>query len=486
MRRVSLDPTEWPITVRVPVLVVVLTIAASAVITKQVLSRVSEIQERHFEELTASYLDGLSSSLVPAVLRGDVWESFDILDRARSLYRGLTPVSTLVANNDGLVLAASDPRAIPPYAVVPPAIRARFESDATTWLDEHGEQAGARRILRYQGLTIGAIYAEFDVAALFRERRVVLWALIGTNALIGLGLAAFGYLSVGRILRPVHTLTHHLHQGVASVAQPIPDAQLGRAHSEFGQLFRRYNALVAAMQERQGLATRLAEEERLASLGRLASGMAHEINNPLGGLFNALDTLKRHGADAAARLRAVSLLERGLSGIRDVVRSALVTYRAESAERPLKPADIDDLGLLVRPEVERRGLSLVWDNTLTKDVAVRAGAVRQAVLNLLLNACQASTPGSRVFLTAGEQSDAVHITVRDEGPGLDPARIEYLQQTDGCAAPHPHESGLGLWIVRRLVRELDGNLSVTRPDEGGTSITMTLTKQARREIRHVA
>jgi signal transduction histidine kinase len=486
MRRVSLHPSDWPVTAKVPVLVVVLMIAVSAVITRQVLMRLSEIQERHLQELTASYLDGLSSSLVPAVLRGDVWESFDILDRARTLYRGLQPVSTLVANSKGVVLAASDPRAIPPYGEIPVAISTRFGKQAANWLDEAREQAGARRTLVHQGLTIGSIYAEFDVSALFRERRAVLWALIGTNALIALLLAAFGYFAVGRILRPIYTLTHHLHQGIASEAQPVPEAELGPEHSEWGQLFRRYNALVHAMQERQGLARRLAEEERLASLGRLASGMAHEINNPLGGLFNALDTIKRYGAQASARTRAVSLLERGLSGIRDVVRSALVTYRAESAERPLKPADIDDLGLLIRPEIDRRGLTLVWDNALTADVATRAGAVRQAVLNLLLNACQASAPGARVFLTASQDTDAIRIAVRDEGPGLDAVRIDYLERCDSGAAPRPGESGLGLWIVRRLVGEVSASVSVARPDSGGTSITITIPTDASGEMRHVA
>ena len=179
------------------------------------------------------------------------------------------------------------------------------------------ERAGARRVLVHQGLTIGAIYTEFDVAALFRERQAVLWALIGTNAVIALGLAAIGYLTVRRILHPVQTLTRHLHQGTSRPASLIPERQLGSATSEFGQLFRRYNALVRAMQERESLAGRLAEEKRLASLGRLASGMAHEINNPLGGLFNALDTLKRHGRDNSVRERAISLLERGLSGIRE-------------------------------------------------------------------------------------------------------------------------------------------------------------------------
>ena len=68
--------------------------------------------------------------------------------------------------------------------------------------------------------------------------------------------------------------------------------------------------------------------------------MAHEVNNPLGGLFNALDTLRRHGADPSVRESTLSLLHRGLWQIRKVVRSTIVTYRPEGFSYGLAPADV--------------------------------------------------------------------------------------------------------------------------------------------------
>ena len=296
MRRLALRPSEWPVTVKIPVLVVVLMIAVSGVITNQVLSRLTELQRRHFDELTASYLDGLSSSLVPAVLREDVWETFETLDRARSLYRGLKINETIVTNNDAMILGSD-------------------RSGRTSLLfggRRRGESSVSRRSgsLARRGARGGGRATPADVSGSrdWSHLRGVRCRFVVQRAPLGsldthrhecrdhaLGLAAFGYVCARQILRPVHVLTRHLHQGVASSAAPIPEHRLGSEHSEFGQLFRRYNALVQAMQERELLSGRLAEEERLASLGRLASGLAHEINNPLGGLFNAIDTLKRHG-----------------------------------------------------------------------------------------------------------------------------------------------------------------------------------------------
>lgn len=485
MRRFMQRFSHWPVTVRVPVLVVILMIAVSAVITKQVLSRLEETQTRHFQELTSAYLDGLSSSLIPAVLRDDVWESFDILERAKSLYGGLRIKSTIVANRDGTVLAAADPKHFAPYSKIPTEVASRFDSGANVWLDEEQALAGARRLLVHQGLNIGAIYAEFDVAELFHERRSVLLTLLGTNALIAFGLALIGYLAILRILKPVRILTNHLHQAATAEALPIPERHIGAASSEFGQLFRRFNALIRALQEREMFASRLAQDDRLSSLGRLTSGMAHEINNPLGGLFNAIDTLRRHGQDAAVRDQAISLLDRGLKGIRDVVRAALVTYRVENAERALTASDIDDLAVLIKPELQRRDLKVSWRNEIRSDRMVRAGAIRQATLNLLLNACQATAPGHQIFLYARDDGPAIVVTVRDSGPGLDKERVRYLEEANPNDTPRPGESGLGLWIIRRLVSEAGGRLSVSYPPEGGTAVTITV-PHVHESLRHVA
>lgn len=486
MRRLPLRPSEWPVIVKVPMLVVALMIAVSAVVTNQVLSRLAESQRRHFDELAASYLDGLSSSLVPAVLREDVWETFETLDRARNLYRGLKTNETIVADAQGRILASTDPVAHPSYSPVIGAVSERFLARADVWLDETRELAGMRRNLIYQGKAIGAIYAEFDVAALFSERRTVLWTLVGTNTVITLGLAIFGYFSVRRILRPVRVLTHHLHQGIARPASLVPENQLGSHHSEFGQLFRHYNALVRAVQEREMLAGRLAEEERLASLGRLASGLAHEINNPLGGLFNAIDTLKRHGDRAAVRTESLNLIERGLRGIRDVVRTVLATYRGEPEPRHLTAPDLDDMRLLFGPEAMRKSIEVDWHNAVVDTIALPAAQVRQILLNLALNAIAITPSKGRVELRIGHDASSLNLKVADQGPGL-PLHAQALLAGARESPPSLAEgSGLGLWMTRRMVSELGGTIDYRTRAQGGTVIEVTLPTALAVEPRHVA
>jgi signal transduction histidine kinase len=214
--------------------------------------------------------------------------------------------------------------------------------------------------------------------------------------------------------------------------------------------------------------------------------MAHEINNPLGGLFNAIDTLKRHGTDQNTRNTTLDLVERGLKGIRDVVRAALMSYRAERDERQLSHDDIEDIKLLVSPEARRRGVLLQWRNELQGQVALPAHTVRQIILNLVLNACQIAPEDSWVTASIVKTSRGIELEIEDMGPGMPPTAVAMLTGTANRPAPIGQGMGLGLWMTNRLVRELDGTVSVDKGAGGGTLVTVSIPVRQEMEFSHVA
>jgi hypothetical protein len=104
---------SWPLAWKVPLLVAGLMVGIAALISEVVLNRLRSDQETNLRLLTSAYLDGVSTTVLPTALRGDTWEAFDALDRARSRYSGVDVRYAIVVLPNDKVLAASDPVRFP-------------------------------------------------------------------------------------------------------------------------------------------------------------------------------------------------------------------------------------------------------------------------------------------------------------------------------------------------------------------------------------
>ena len=479
------DPRTWPTSIKAPTIAAVIMVLAGAAISQQVLARLSNIQNQSLRDLASAYLDGVSSPLMPALMRDDIWEAYETLDRARSRYAGLKIRESVVTTPNGVTVAALSPERFPTASAIPTEFVSSFSPEAE--LARLGDDGIARvkRDLVYQDRKIGTIWAEIDTSRLVAERQEIARTLLITNAAVTAFFGFLGWLLVRRVMRPTMLLATKLDEAVAGRLTPIDVAGISPEASEAGRLYHRYNALVAAVDERETLSQRLADEERVASLGRLASGMAHEINNPLGGLFNAVDTLRTHGQEPSIAEQCLDLLDRGLFGIKEVVRAALVTYKSGTGEGVLRPNDIEDLRFLITPELRRRRLSLEWKNGVVRDLELPGSSIRQAVLNLLLNAI-AATPDGRVVQFEATVSDTfLWLAVSDTGPGMPDSIVRYLVEPGIAGSPITSGQGLGLWVVRRVVADLKGRVAV-ETNALGTKVTVLLPIPQSLELQRVA
>lgn len=134
------NPRSWRLSVRVPLLVVALVLVAVLSVSKLLLDKLAREQDGQLAALGETYLDGLSSALLPAVIRRDIWETFDALDRAKSLYAGLETKWVAVLLPNGTVLAASDPIHFPVGSHLAPEID-RHRVAIPLVIDGHTETA---------------------------------------------------------------------------------------------------------------------------------------------------------------------------------------------------------------------------------------------------------------------------------------------------------------------------------------------------------
>jgi signal transduction histidine kinase len=233
------------------------------------------------------------------------------------------------------------------------------------------------------------------------------------------------------------------------------------------ELQKKNAALEGRLSELERAHSELVRTERMAAVGRVASGLAHEIGNQLALVGYAEEIRDRsNDPELAEYARVIISAQRRLAAmvdeIKDFARGAAGQYAREPGD--LAAAVEEAMGILrFDAEVKSRRVSL--EVTRRPLAEFHRGKLEQVVVNLVRNAVQASPPGGPVQVTVDERDDMAEIHVRDRGPGM-PADV-VARLGEPFFTTKERGSGLGLGISRRIVTEHGGELDVqSRPGEG--------------------
>ncbi len=221
-----------------------------------------------------------------------------------------------------------------------------------------------------------------------------------------------------------------------------------------------------------------------------AEDKAHSFKTPLAAIRSALEPVRRAvpGDNQRAR-RALQIVDSSLARLLDLVIAAQRhdISTAELIEAPRVRADftqlIGDAALHFREILASKDIRLI--RRLDERAIVRAGrGMLEVVLqNVLENAISFSPPGGSIVMTLTTNGETVDLQIDDEGPGVDPAKIDYMFERYFSSRPRNVEdvdvlpsahAGLGLWIVRRNVEALGGRVGAANRIGGGLSVTITL------------
>ncbi|MCC6858332.1 MAG: hypothetical protein IT158_07220 [Bryobacterales bacterium] len=221
--------------------------------------------------------------------------------------------------------------------------------------------------------------------------------------------------------------------------------------------------------------------ERLSAIGQLSAGLAHEIRNPLASISGAADILQRARQLEPKHARCLEIITkecRRLDGL-------LTNFLNFARPRPPRFQNVelvpvlDNVIGLANHAIRGKTVHLVKRvDPRVPPVECDPEQLEQVLLNLMINAIEASPEGETVYLSAGQNDGKVGIRVIDHGCGVAPADVDRL--FDPFFTTKEHGTGLGLSVAHQIVRQMGGALMASRNPEGGMTFAVVLAPKQRR------
>jgi len=269
-------------------------------------------------------------------------------------------------------------------------------------------------------------------------------------------------------LRELQAKIARVRQGDLNVS-----VSFAQRNDDIGDLGRDFNEMVRQLRESREeiqrlYRTQMSRAEHLATLGELATGLAHEIRNPLAGIAGVIDIIGRDLPESSPAREVLSEVQQEVMHIKRILSDLLETARPKPPD--FRPSDLNS--------TTEHAVTLARQQTLSRPIEIRltkahelepvehdAAQIQQVLLNLLLNAIQAIEGAGNIRVRVGSQDGLATVTVSDTGRGISPEHLANIFRP--FYTTKKKGTGLGLSLVSRIVEAHGGRIEVaSTPGEG--------------------
>lgn len=466
---------------KIPLRGSVLIVCTALVVTAALMFRAYKDLKQDLLAHSGSMARVLAHTLTPALLHDDVWRTYEIisspfqtpskgtigqadevlvLDAHRQVY---------VSNRPDKYPVLSDPgHANPDHVQLRQAMATYQGTDPRVIEPDGSDRFYMLAPIVSDGVALGTLVLGYSNAIFLPRFHDIAGSAILITLLALAALLPISWYWGWRMAAPLTQLAGCMGR-IGPRLPDVQDLKLYESRDEIGQVGVAFRRMLNDLKQKEELEKQVFFSERLAAVGRLAAGIAHEINNPLGGMLNAISTFKKHDNDDAHTAKTMSLLERGLLQIKDTIAALLVEARFQS--HPLTVQDLEDTRTLVLADAHKKTAQLEWHNEIQETLTLPSTLVRQVLINLLLNAIQAVAPGGHVRCRVWRDESNLMLAVENDGSHIPPERLAYLFEP--FATGREGGNGLGLWVCYQIVQQLKGEIAV-KSEPGDTRFVITL------------
>ncbi len=323
-------------------------------------------------------------------------------------------------------------------------------------------------------LYVGLLQAPFTQQ--LRAIRMAFLTIVGAATLTSLVLLM---VATELVLRPIRSVVHMAQKVIGGDLS----ARVGiRPPGEMGTLCRAVDSMAQAVAEREELLAQAARQqigrsEQLAAVGRLAAGVAHEINNPLTGVLAFADLLREKENMDEQDQQDLELIIRETKRAREIVRGLLEFARETPSVKA--PLNINDV---VRQTTRLLGKREAFQNIfivedLSEDLPPVSGdknQLQQVLVNLALNGCEAMPDGGTLMISSRYEHGQLVVKVIDTGCGIQKTHLAQIFEPFFTTKPVGKGTGLGLSVSYGILQQHGGTLTVESEEGKGCTFTMVL------------
>ena len=284
----------------------------------------------------------------------------------------------------------------------------------------------------------------------------------------------FGYVMLRSILTPLKSLEENMLKISSGNMEKVSINSSDREIASLGEAF---NRMLSELELRQ--VRLISKSDKLASLGTMISGVAHQLNNPLSNISSSCQILYEEieEPDNAYKKELLEQIDGQVERAKTMVRSLLEFARKKEFKKKScsLSAMVADTLRLLKGDIPTH-VEIVTDVPENNRITVDKQRIQQAVLNIVKNCIDAIPDEGKIIISAREnvETNEVSIQIRDTGIGIEEEDIKKVFEPFFTTKEEGKGSGLGLFVAREIIEEHGGNIQVNSKTGEGTTFTIRL------------